>query len=163
MKRKKIFTIILTTVFALSANAQDMIRFSPFLSENNPCKWEADGITLTATDNKGKMTADASVRRFHDGQRFTGRLKTGGKWDAEDNTLTVTVSQPGMLTIYASSGSSNEARALTLLQGGKTISTATLDNRNKTPITTAVDAGDVTISYYDGGMSIYAIKFEAEK
>lgn len=157
--RKTLITLF-TTLMTLTTNAQGIISFTPFLSENNPCKWVGDGITLNVVDTKNKISADASIRRFSDGKRFIARLKTGGKSDSATNNLTVTLDKPGTLTIYASSASGQVARTLTLLQDGKTIATATLDNRNKSPLKTDVAAGDVTICYYDGAMSIYALAFD---
>lgn len=147
-------------VMALTMQAQT-IEFSNFEKGSNPCKWEADGVIMTAKDAEGKMMADEGNRKFEDGQRFATRLKTGGKSN-KSSAITVKVPAKGKLTVYASSGSSSEARSLSILLGLKPLATATIDNQNKAPIAADVEKGEYILLYPDGAVNIYGVKFVAE-
>jgi len=156
---KQILISITMALAALNVNAQGIIEFNEFTQGNNPCKWEAEGISLAAVDDKQKMSADNGKRKFEDGQRFESRLKTGGKSDRK-SSLTLTADNAGEITIYASSGSSQEGRTVTVLQNGKTIASEIVDNQNKHPIKVNVEAGKVNIMYYDGAINFYGIGYK---
>lgn len=156
---KKILSTIVMMVIALTMQAQT-IEFKTFAKGDAPESWKADNIALSAVDEKGKMMGDEGSRKFEDGQRFATRLKTGGKSD-KNSTLFLTVKKAGKVTIYASSGSSDQERAVNLVKGTKKVASVTVGNQNKTPIQADVEKGEYKIEYPDGAINIYGVKFEA--
>lgn len=162
---KKFFTTLVIMMFALVANAQfeqgNVMKFKQFTQGNNPLVFNCENCFMYIVDNKGKMVCDESLRQFKDGTRFTTRLKTGST-TGRSSQIFLSIKAKGTLTIYAASSSSEEDRQIVLLKGAKDIVTDVVEQTNKRPIKVEIDKiGEYQISYPDGPINIYGIKFEA--
>ena len=134
---------------------------------------------LTCVDTKAeKLEIDANNAYFgtaEDYQKFTHRLKTGGK-SGSSNSLTLTIPSDGTLKVYVRTGKNGETdRNLVLTQDGtelynKVVQEADavqVDMGGEEPanvypvISVAVKAGDVTIGYPVNSLNFYAFEFIA--
>ncbi len=134
---------------------------------------------LTCVDTKAeKLEIDANNAYFgtaEDYQKFTHRLKTGGK-SGSSNSLTLTIPSDGTLKVYVRTGKNGETdRNLVLTQDGtelynKVVQEADavqVDMGGEEPtnvypvISVAVKAGEVTIGYPVNSLNFYAFEFIA--
>lgn len=160
---KKLLTTLLIALFAISANAQftesNMITFNTFESGHNPLVFSCDNVFMYVVDNKSKMVCDKSNRQFKDGTRFFTRLKTGST-SSRSSQIFLSIKAKGILTIYASSSSSENDRQICLMKGAKDLVSDIVEQTNKRPIKVEINkVGEYELMYADGPINIYGIKF----
>ena len=69
-----------------------------------------------------------------------------------------------MLTIYATSASSEVDRQVVILKGAKDLVTDIVEQKSKRPISLEIDKpGEYQIMYPDGPINIYGIRFIEKK
>lgn len=134
---------------------------------------------LTCVDTKAeKLEIDANNAYFgtaEDYQKFTHRLKTGGK-SGSSNSLTLTIPSDGTLKVYVRTGKNGETdRNLVLTQDGTELynkvvqegDAVQVDMGGEEPtnvypvISVAVKTGEVTIGYPVNSLNFYAFEFIA--
>jgi hypothetical protein len=163
---KKFFTLLLIALVTSVAHAQlneNLITFKPFTAGNNPLVFNCEKCFMYVVDNKGKMVCDESIRQFKDGTRFSTRLKTGST-TSRSSQIFLSIKAKGTLTIYASSSSSENDRQIVVLKGAHDVITDVLEQTNKRPIRLEIEKmGEYQISYPDGPINIYGVRFEEEQ
>ena len=165
---KKLFTTIFAALLAIAASAQigtdpTMITFKPFSPGNNPMVFNCDKVFMYVVDDKGKMECDEHIRTFRDGQRFTTRFKTVST-SSRTSQISLSIKAKGMLTIYATSASSEVDRQVVILKGAKDLVTDVVEQKSKRPITLEIEKpSEYQIMYPDGPINIYGIRFVEKK
>lgn len=165
---KKLFTTIFAAMLAIAASAQigadpTMITFKPFSPGNNPMVFNCDKVFMYVVDDNNKMTCDEHIRTFRDGQRFTTRFKTVST-SSRTSQIYLSIKAKGMLTIYATSASSEVDRQVVILKGAKDLVTDIVEQKSKRPISLEIDKpGEYQIMYPDGPINIYGIRFIEKK
>lgn len=182
---KKIFTLIVMAVMALSANAQKYYFQEGDVASVGTLngKVYADGF-VTLVDPVGKMAIDANNAYFGDADtqtKFTHRLKSGGKSQTAEtklNQIELAIAEAGTLKIYVRTGSNTATdRNLVVTQGESKLYDAVVKESDAIKVkgldeadpdketiiypvvTVAVAAGKVVLTYPIGSLNFYG--FEA--
>lgn len=178
----------LALAMGVCASAQITIKFSDTDKANagtlDGKVFENDGMELTITDkvDGGKVSIDANSCRFGElgkSDAYTHRIKTGGKSDSKNN-MKLYVPEDGTLYIAVRTASKDAARAVILTQNDVVLLNQKVidsdakeetytkeDNsegiRNIFPyIKCNVKAGNVNITYTDGGVNFYAFILDTD-
>lgn len=165
---KKLFTTMLVAMLTMVASAQigtdpTMITFKPFNPGSNPMVFNCDKMFMYVVDDNNKMMCDEHIRTFRDGQRFTTRFKTVST-SGRASQIYLSIKAKGLLTIYATSASSEVDRQVVILKGAKDLVTDIVEQKSKRPITLEIDKpGEYQIMYPDGPINIYGIRFQEKK
>ena len=155
-------------VLAIAASAQigtdpTLITFKPFNPGNNPMVFNCDKVFMYVVDDNNKMMCDEHIRTFRDGQRFTTRFKTVST-SGRASQIYLSIKAKGLLTVYASSASSENDRQVVILKGAKDLVTDVVEQKSKRPITLEIEKpGEYQIMYPDGPINIYGIRFIEKK
>ncbi len=183
---KKIFTLIAVAAMALSASAQE-ITFSETAATGtlNGKTFSNGNFSIVVTDLEGKFAIDNPTAAFFGTaeayKSYAFRLKTGAtsKPAGAANARYITIKAPsaGTVKICARSGSSGTDRNIEINGTKKLLdddAAAKVDMPDKasetnptgtTPIYQihefAVNAGDNTLNFPDGGVNIYSLEFVA--
>ena len=187
---KKIFTLIAVAAMALSASAQeitftegDVVAAASSAPLNNKT-FSNGNFSIVITDLEGKFAIDGSNAFFGTAESYklySYRLKTGATskpaGDAKARYITIKAPSAGTVKICARSGSSSADRNIEINGTKKLLdddAAAKVDMAEKisetnptgtTPVYQihefAVNAGDNTLNFPDGGINIYALEFVA--
>lgn len=128
------------------------------------------------TDPDNKIAIDANPCRFGTAEaydKYTHRLKSGGKSSADKNFITVNMPKHGILGVAVRTGSNSETnRNLVIVQDGDTLfdqivmesqAIKVMEDTNQVSvypyITVLADSGSVVISYPTGSMNFYAFTY----
>ena len=182
---KKIFTLIVMAVMALSANAQKYFFGEGDVASTGTLngKVYADGF-VTLVDPAGKMAIDANNAYFGDADtqtKFTHRVKSGGKSQTAEtklNQIELAIAEAGTLKIYVRTGSNSATdRNLVVTQGESKLYDAVVKESDAIKVkgldeadpdketfiypvvTVTVAAGKVVLTYPIGSLNFYG--FEA--
>lgn len=144
--------------------------------------YSKDGFVLTLVDTDGKIAVDDNSAYFGAGpatcQKFTKRLKTGGKSSSKNN-MTVTVPAAGKLYICVRTGSNSATDRNIVVSKGETelvnkllleseaLQDQTIEGEATTqkiyaPIVVDVEAGEYAITYPTSSINFYGMKFIAK-
>ena len=176
---KKLFTLIASAVFALTASAEYKITWSEAVAAGSlAATYESNGLVLTRTDDNNKHAIDANNAYFGDAdsqEKFSFRFKTGGTGGSK-NALSLTVPVAGTLKVCARTASSSTPRSIVINGTSTTLDDSSISvdmegNISETNPTGAtkvypvisvpVTAGTVSINYPDGAVNIYSIELVA--
>lgn len=155
----------------------DMIAFSDGDTAGDGAVFTKGDFKLTQVDTDGKTAIDGNNAYFGTAdnyQKFTHRLKTGGK-SGSKNSLTLTIPSDGTLNVYVRTGSNSATdRNLVLTQDGTelynqvvqeadaiTVTMGEKDNNVYPVITVNVKAGEVAVGYPTGSLNFYGFEFIA--
>lgn len=155
----------------------DMIAFTDGDTAGDGAVFSKGDFKLTQVDTDGKTAIDGNNVYFGTAdnyQKFTHRLKTGGK-SGSKNSLTLTIPSDGTLNVYVRTGSNNATdRNLVLTQDGTelynqvvqeadaiTVTMGENDNKVYPVITVNVKAGEVAVGYPTGSLNFYGFEFIA--
>lgn len=133
-----------------------------------PAYFHDKAMTLYLTDANGKMAIDGSTKKFSDEREFTKRLKSGGKSSEGTNSMVMSVSVNGTLTIYPYAGSSDPAKVSNLIvtQNGKellNVAQVTGSGEGEAYVITGVKAGKVEITYPTNSVNFYGFTYEMDE
>lgn len=134
-------------------------------------------VDLGDKDGNKKISIDANDCYFGTAesyQKFTHRLKTGGK-SSSNNSLTLTIPSDGTLNVYVRTGKNSETnRNLVLTQDGTelynkvvqesdaiTVTMGEKDNNVYPVISVEVKAGELAVGYPTGSLNFYGFEFIA--
>ena len=155
----------------------EMIAFTDGDTAGDGAVFSKGDFKLTQVDTDGKTAIDGNNVYFGTAdnyQKFTHRLKTGGK-SGSKNSLTLTIPSDGTLNVYVRTGSNNATdRNLVLTQDGTelynqvvqeadaiTVTMGENDNKVYPVITVNVKAGEVAVGYPTGSLNFYGFEFIA--
>lgn len=155
----------------------DMIAFTDGDTAGDGAVFSKGDFKLTQVDTDGKTAIDGNNVYFGTAdnyQKFTHRLKTGGK-SGSKNSLTLTIPSDGTLNVYVRTGSNDATdRNLVLTQDGTelynqvvqeadaiTVTMGENDNKVYPVITVNVKAGEVAVGYPTGSLNFYGFVFIA--
>ncbi len=155
----------------------DMIAFTDGDTAGDGAVFSKGDFKLTQVDTDGKTAIDGNNAYFgtaENYQKFTHRLKTGGK-SGSKNSLTLTIPSDGTLNVYVRTGSNSATdRNLVLTQDGTelynqvvqeadaiTVTMGENDNKVYPVITVNVKAGEVAVGYPTGSLNFYGFEFIA--
>lgn len=189
---KKIFTLIAVAAMALTANAQQIFFGEGDVAATgtqNGKVYSNGSFSLTVVDQAAKMAVDANNAYFGDAnasEKFTHRLKTGGKSQVKDNatsSLTLAIPSAGTLKVYVRTGSNAATdRTVVLTQSGTSLFSQVIqetdavtvqmessksetnpdgDTKVYPVISVSVAAGSVDVAYPVGSMNFYGFEFVA--
>lgn len=186
MQVKKLFTLLMAAVLAVTANAQ-VISFTAddVASAGQTAKsFEKDGLVLNITDTDGKISIDKNTAYFGSPDKYSGykyRLKSGGKSSSKNN-MSLTLPSAGTLKIAVRTGSNSATdRTLVLTQDGKELYNNVVMEANSTTgtvisvedgseesdksiytlVEVAASAGEVSVTYPIGALNFYAFELVA--
>ena len=173
---KKIFTLIATALMAVGASAQ-MIKWDAAVTSDNlaaDASWKSGNFKVAIVDTGNKMSIDGNNAYFgtaDDNQKFTHRLKTGGK-SSSTNQIIATIPSEGKLNIYVRTGSGSATdRNMIVTQGTTELFNKVIKENAATDyvtvgenkvfpiISVSVTEGDVVITYPVNGINFYAFEF----
>ena len=183
---KKFFTLIATALVALTASAEKITFGDAAVAAGSLAASYSDGsFVLSRVDNDNKHAIDLNNAYFGDAsaqEKFTSRLKVGGKSSAK-NSLTIAVPSAGTLKVYVRTGSNSATdRTLTLSQGGSTLynkvvqesdaitvemesakseTNPTGETKVYPIISVPVTAGSVSVAYTVNSLNFYSFEFVA--
>lgn len=155
----------------------EMIAFTDGDTAGDGAVFSKGDFKLTQVDTDGKTAIDGNNVYFGTAdnyQKFTHRLKTGGK-SGSKNSLTLTIPSDGTLNVYVRTGSNTATdRNLVLTQDGTelynqvvqeadaiTVTMGENDNKVYPVITVNVKAGEVAVGYPTGSLNFYGFEFIA--
>ena len=155
----------------------DMIAFTDGDTAGDGAVFSKGDFKLTQVDTDGKTAIDGNNVYFGTAdnyQKFTHRLKTGGK-SGSKNSLTLTIPSDGTLNVYVRTGSNSATdRNLVLTQDGTelynqvvqeadaiTVTMGENDNKVYPVVTVNVKAGEVAVGYPTGSLNFYGFEFIA--
>lgn len=173
---KKIFTLIAAALMAVGASAQ-MIKWDAAVSAADlaaDASWKSGNFKVAIVDTGDKMSIDGNNTYFgtaDDNQKFTHRLKTGGK-SSSTNQIIATIPSEGKLNIYVRTGSGSATdRNMIVTQGTTELFNKVIKENEATDYVTVgknkvfpvisvpVTEGDVAITYPQNGLNFYAFEF----
>ncbi len=155
----------------------DMIAFTDGDTAGDGAVFSKGDFKLTQVDTDSKTAIDSNSSYFgtaEDYQKFTHRLKTGGK-SSSKNSLTLTIPSDGTLNVYVRTGSNSATdRNLVLTQDGTelynkvvqesdaiTVTMGEKDNNVYPVISVEVKAGELAVGYPTGSLNFYGFEFIA--
>ena len=155
----------------------EMIAFTDGDTAGDGVVFSKGEFKLTQVDKDAKTAIDGNSTYFGTAdnyQKFTHRLKTGGK-SSSKNSLTLTIPSDGTLNVYVRTGSNSATdRNLVLTQDGTelynkvvqesdaiTVTMGEKDNNVYPVISVEVKAGEVAVGYPTGSLNFYGFEFIA--
>ncbi len=155
----------------------EMIAFTDGDTAGDGVVFSKGEFKLTQVDKDAKTAIDGNSTYFGTAdnyQKFTHRLKTGGK-SSSKNSLTLTIPSDGTLNVYVRTGSNSATdRNLVLTQDGTelynkvvqesdaiTVTMGEKDNNVYPVISVEVKAGELAVGYPTGSLNFYGFEFIA--
>lgn len=155
----------------------EMIAFTDGDTAGDGAVFSKGDFKLTQVDTDGKTAIDGNNVYFgtaEDYQKFTHRLKTGGK-SGSKNSLTLTIPSDGTLNVYVRTGSNSATdRNLVLTQNNEELYNKVVQEADAIEVTfegeekatkiypvisVTVKAGEVLVGYPTGSLNFYGFEF----
>lgn len=155
----------------------EMIAFTDGDTAGDGAVFSKGDFKLTQVDTDGKTAIDGNNVYFGTAdnyQKFTHRLKTGGK-SGSKNSLTLTIPSDGTLNVYVRTGSNSATdRNLVLTQNNEELYNKVVQEADAIEVTfegeekatkiypvisVTVKAGEVLVGYPTGSLNFYGFEF----